>query len=383
MRFAVDAHAIGRHLTGNEVYVRSLLNGFAAADRESEFVAYLSVEDAESCVPSRFGVRHIATNPFVRLGCDFALKLRWDRPDLLHVQYTAPLACPVPVVVSVHDVSFLEHPDYFPFYRALQLRLTVQRTIRRAARILTVSEFSRDAIARAYHLDPDRIAVVHNAAAACFHQVRRERAYTQALERFGISAPFILSVGDLQPRKNHVGLIQAFTRLVHACPRLPHQLVLAGKDTWFAGRVHDAARRSGMSDRIRFLGFVTDDDLLHLYNACELFCFPSFYEGFGMPVLEAMACGAAVCCSNTSAVPEVADGAALLFNPYNADEIARVMIDLILLPELRSRMQRLGSQRATQFSWQKAAQQTLHVYYSVVEQCHLARTAVTAPISLR
>jgi len=190
-----------------------------------------------------------------------------------------------------------------------------------------------------------------------------------------MAAPFILSVGDLQPRKNHVGLIQAFADLIHSHPELPHHLVLAGKETWFAGRVRDAAKHSGVADRIRFLGFVSDSDLLHLYNACELFCFPSFYEGFGLPVLEAMACGAAVACSNTSAVPEVADGAALLFNPYNADEITRAMLDLILLPELRARMRRLGSQRATHFSWHKTAQQTLEVYCDVAERCQPARTS--------
>jgi len=383
MRFAVDAHAIGRHLTGNEVYVRSLLNGFACLDRESDFVTYLSTDDAEAWVPQRFAVRRIAGNPFVRLGCDFALKLRWDRPDLLHVQYTAPLACPVPVVVSVHDVSFLEHPGYFPFCRAAQLRLTVRRTIQTAARILTVSEFSRGAISRAYNLDPDRIAVVHNAAADCFHQVRRETAPAQVRQRFGLTAPFILSVGDLQPRKNHIGLIEAFARMVRNCPHLTHQLVLAGKETWFGGRVHDAAKHSGVADRIRFLGFVSDDDLLQLYNACELFSFPSFYEGFGLPVLEAMACGAPVCCSSTSAIPEVADGAAILFNPYIADEIARAMLDLIQLPELRSRMRRLGLQRASQFSWQNAAQKTLEVYYAVAGQALPAHTAaVAASISL-
>src|SRR5712692_3907407 len=355
MRFAVDAHAIGRQLTGNEVYVRSLLNGFAGLDRESEFITYLSMDDAEAWVPSRYPVCRIAGNPYIRLGCDFAFKLRRHRPELLHVQYTAPIGCPVPIVVSVHDVSFLEHPDYFPVHRALQLRLTVQRTIRKAARILTGSEFSREAIARAYHLDPDRIAVVPNAAADCFHQVRRAAAGRQVLERFEIAAPFILSVGDLQPRKNHVGLIEAFARLIRANPHLPHHLVLAGKKTWFAGRVHDAAKHSGVTDRIRFLGFVSDDDLLQLYNACELFCFPSFYEGFGLPVLEAMACGAAVVCSNTSAIPEVADGAALVFNPYHPDEIARTMLDLIVHTELRTRMRRLGLQRATQFSWQKTA----------------------------
>ena len=122
MKFSVDAHAIGRHLTGNEVYVRNLLNGFDTLDQEAEFITYMSMADHSHWVPSRFRVRPVAANPFLRLGFDLSAKLRQDRPDLLHVQYTAPLACPVPYVVSVHDVSFLEHPEYFPKSRALQLR---------------------------------------------------------------------------------------------------------------------------------------------------------------------------------------------------------------------------------------------------------------------
>ena len=114
MRFSVDAHAIGRHLTGNEVYVRNLLGGFASLDSESEFITYVSVDDPSPWVPARFAMRRVSANPFVRLGLDLSSRLREDRPDLLHVQYTAPLACPVPVVVSVHDVSFLEHPKFFP-----------------------------------------------------------------------------------------------------------------------------------------------------------------------------------------------------------------------------------------------------------------------------
>src|ERR1700734_3801987 len=128
MSFAIDAHAIGRHLTGNEVYVRSLLKSFAALDQESEFVTYFSVEDAREWTAARFRSRQGSANPFIRLGWELPMKLRQDHPDLLHVQYTAPLACPVPIVVSVHDVSFLEHPDYFPRLRALQLRSTVGRT---------------------------------------------------------------------------------------------------------------------------------------------------------------------------------------------------------------------------------------------------------------
>src|SRR3981081_45485 len=129
MRFSVDAHAIGQHLTGNEVYVRNLLKGFAALDRDSEFIAYLSTngDTAADAVPARFKQRHVSKSSYVRLGYDLSRKLREDKPDLLHVQYTAPLACPVPVVVSVHDVSFIEHPEYFTWPRMGQLRSTVMR----------------------------------------------------------------------------------------------------------------------------------------------------------------------------------------------------------------------------------------------------------------
>jgi glycosyltransferase involved in cell wall biosynthesis len=367
MKFSVDAHAIGRHLTGNEVYVRNLLSGFAALDGDSEFITYLSVEDASPWVPSRFGVRRVSANPLVRLGFELSSKLRQDRPDLLHVQYTAPLSCPVPVVVSVHDVSFLEHPEFFPRYRALQLRWSVNRTVHSAAMILTLSDFSSEAIQRAYGVDPDDIVVAPLAAAQDFRPLHIDNAVDAVRNRFQLPAPFILSVGDLQPRKNQIGLIHAFSELVKSFPQLRHRLVLAGKETWFAPKVRQAARESGVGDRIRFLGFVTDQDLLHLYNACDLFVFPSFYEGFGLPILEAMACGRAVTCSNTSAMPEVADGAAILFNPRSTPEMTGAMADLLRDAELRSRMERLGQQRATHFSWQQSARKTLDVYYAVAE----------------
>ena len=384
MRFAVDAHAIGRHLTGNEVYVRSLLNAFAAQDHDDEFVAYVSADSAALSLPANIRTRRIALNPFIRLGFDLAMKVRQDRPDLLHVQYTAPLACPVPVVVSVHDVSFLEHPEYFTRDRAWQLQWTVRRTVHRAAKILTGSEFSRSSILKVYgDLDEDKVVVVPNAAASEFRPIAREVSAPVVRERFHLAAPFILSVGDLQPRKNQVGLIRAFARLVKAYPQLKQNLVLAGKETWFGEQVHKAARDSGVADRIQFCGFVSDDDLLQLYNACDLFVFPSFYEGFGLPALEAMACGRAVICSHTSALPEVVNGAAILFDPYAPDEIVRALADLLLDNELRLRMERLGLQRAAHFSWQKTAQRTLEVFHDVLEKSRSTNAVYSGSIAHR
>jgi glycosyltransferase involved in cell wall biosynthesis len=267
-------------------------------------------------------------------------------------------------VVSVHDVSYLEHPKYFTSFRALQLRVTVRRTVRAASCVLTPSEFSKQRILDAYKLPDEKVVVLPNGVSSVFHPVAREVAQ-RGMRTPLPAAPFVLTVGDLQPRKNHLGLISAFEDLIHAHPQLPHHLVIVGKDTWYAPTVSAAAKKSQVADRIHFTGFVNDEEVRRLYGACDLFVYPSFYEGFGLPILEAMACGRAVACSNTSAMPEVADSAALLFDPSSQRELVFAMRDLLLNPELRQRMERLGVQRAAMFSWSSSAAKTLDLYYAV------------------
>ena len=365
MRFSVDAHAIGCHLTGNEVYVRNLLKEFADLDSDSEIIAYISKRAQPTVVPKAIQTRLVSSNPYKRLGFDIPRHLRADRPSVLHVQYTGPLLSSVPLVVSVHDVSYLEYPRYFTKFRSRQLQLTVKRTVDRAARVLTPSEFSKQAILRHYNLPEDNVVVVPNAVSSRFRQVDRAAARAEVDRTFGIPWPYILTVGDLQPRKNHVGLLRAFEDVIGARPNLPHRLVFVGKETWASGELHRAVARSTVSERVHFTGFVEDTELLQLYGACDLFAFPSFYEGFGLPILEAMACGRAVICSDTTAMPEVADSAGLLFDPYSTSEIARAMLDVLLDAELRTRLERLGQQRAALFSWQRSARQTLDLYYEV------------------
>jgi len=364
MRFSVDAHAVGQHLTGNETYIRNLLSSFAALDHEADFVTYIS-RDVMDEIPWRFQKRRVSQNPFRRLGVDLPRKLREDQPNLLHVQYTGPLFCSTPLIVSVHDVSFLEHPEYFTKFRSLQLRCTVQRTVQDSVCVLTPSEFSKRSILAAYRLDDRKVKVLPNGVSSAFRPLAREAAQSWVRSALNLSAPFVLTVSDLQPRKNHLGLIRAFEQLMRAHPELPHHLILVGKETWYSQVIRATAAKSELRDRIHFTGFVSDQELLQLYGACDVFVYPSFYEGFGLPILEAMACGRAVACSNTSAMPEVADSAALLFDPCSTEDLFRAMRDLLLNPELRLRMERLGMQRATLFSWEKAASKTLEVYYEV------------------
>ncbi|HEY7334798.1 MAG TPA: glycosyltransferase family 1 protein [Bryobacteraceae bacterium] len=367
MRFSVDAHTIGCHLTGNEVYIRNLLNEFARLAPEAEIVAYVSKADAPSHVAGRIRTHRVSENPYKRLGWDLPRRLLKDQPDLLHVQYTAPVWCKTPLVVSVHDVSYLEYPQYFTRYRSTQLRLTVKQTLQKAAAVLTPSEFSRSAILSHYRIDERKVVVAANAVSSQFRPIDRKLALANVEKKFGLQGPFVLTVGDLQPRKNHLGLLKAFEDAMRAHPQLAHRLVFVGKETWYSKELHRAVAESSVSGRVHFTGFVDDADLVQFYGACDLFVFPSFYEGFGLPILEAMACGRAVACSNTTAMPEVADAAGILFDPHSTPEIARAICDVLLDPQLRLRLERLGAQRAAQFSWERAARRTLEVYQRVAQ----------------
>jgi len=381
MRFSIDAHAIGCHLTGNEVYIRSLLREFARLDHQNEFIAYISHPNAPAQIPEGIGKRWVSANPYKRLGLDLSLHVRRDNPALLHVQYTGPLINKVPLIVSVHDVSYLEEPHYFKAFRAAQLRLTVKRTVQKAARVLTPSEFSRRAILKHYALDERQVVVVPNAVSSRFRPVEREAAQATIRKKFDLPTPFILTVGDLQPRKNHLGLLVAFEDMLRAHPQLSHHLVFVGQETWYSKELHRAVSQSSVADRVHFTGFVDDADMLYFYGACDLFVFPSFYEGFGLPILEAMASGRAVVCSNTSAMPEVANAAGILFDPHSNTEMVRAMSDVLLDSELRTRLERLGTARAGSFSWEKAAAKTLNVYYEVAGIRRRVKAAAEASVS--
>jgi glycosyltransferase involved in cell wall biosynthesis len=381
MRFAVDAHAIGSRLTGNEVYIRNLLTEFARLDPESEFLAYVSSPTAPAQLPAGVQTRWVSANPYRRLGVDLTKHLRRDRPSVLHVQYTGPLIPFRPLVVSLHDVSYLECPQYFTRFRAAQLRLTVRRTLRAAARVITGSEYSRRAILRHYALDESQVVVIPNAVSSRFRPMDREAAQAALWKKLGIMSPFVLTVGDLQPRKNHLGLLRAFEELVRMHPDLPHQLVFAGKETWYSPALHKAVRSSPAASRVQLAGFVDDQDLVTLYGACDAFAFPSFYEGFGLPILEAMACGRAVVCSHSTAITEVADAAAILFDPHSTAEMARALAGVLMDSDLRLRLERLGAARAAAFSWERSAARTLEVYHEVAGGRTGIASAVRAGVS--
>ncbi|MDP9368698.1 MAG: glycosyltransferase family 4 protein [Chloroflexota bacterium] len=288
---------------------------------------------------------------------------RRDRLDVLHGPVNiAPLLVPCPTVVTVHDLAYLRLPDRLPAGRRRYFSALTRASARRAARVLAVSESTKRDVVELLEVPEDRVAVTPLAADAGFRPVTGE-ALDAFLGEQRIVRPFVLSVGTLEPRKNLPALLRAFGRIA---PEVPHDLVLAGPEGWMTDEIHETRRRLGLGDRVRFTGYVETAMLPAWYSAADLFVYPSLYEGFGLPPLEAMACGTPVVTSDVSSLPEVVGDAALTVPPTEetalAEAMRRVLEDRVLAADLQAR----GLERAREFSWRRTAALTVAAYREAV-----------------
>ncbi len=371
MHIGIDAHAIGARQGGNETYIRNLIKALGQLDCRNRYTIYLA--NAQAAAEWRaflklrnpnFEIRLLPPpTPLVRVPLALALELRIRPVDLLHVQYTAPPFCPVPVVATIHDLAFEHLPETFTRRGSLQLKLTVRRTARRAARIATVSDFSRRDLIRTYGLPADKVQVTYNGIESHFSPLPRSAGEAEEVRRqFGIERDFILAVGSLQPRKNLVRLIRAYAKLRTEQAGFNHQLVIVGRKLWLADEVLAEVSRRDWAEDVILTGYVGDDDLPALYRSATAFVYPSLFEGFGLPPLEAMACGTPVVTSNTSSLPEVAGDAALLIDPYDQSSIEDALLRIVQDQPLRARLREKGIEQAGKFSWRDAAEKTLQLY---------------------
>lgn len=354
-RVVVDAHTIGRRATGNETYVQGLLAGLSGRD-DLQIVAL-----TDSGVDIRAGLEQHDLRfraPVPRLLMELAHPRRYWSADLLHVQYVRPPRCDVSVVTTIHDISFEHFPALFTRAARLRMQLTIPWSARHSAAVITGSDFSRQDLIATYGLDPERVRVTPYAADPRFIRLPAEEI-DRRLARFAIPSGYLLCVGNLQPRKNLGRLIEAYAGLPDEV-RPP--LVIVGQAAWKYHDIFEAIRRHGLVDAVYFTGFVRTHELVALYGGAAAFAYPSLYEGFGLPVLEALACGVPTLASNRSSVPEVAADAALLVDPDSVEAI-RAGIELLLRDNrLRSSLALKGPRRAAQFSWVRCAEETAACY---------------------
>jgi len=272
-----------------------------------------------------------------------------------------------PVVVTIHDLIPLKFPEFTPRAKKTRFnsvfRWVLRRSVRRAARVIAVSRHTRDDLIGLLGLEEAKIRVVYNGVDRFYRKLEAGRAQAELAEKFQLSAPYILFVGRFDPYKNVTGLIRAFADFIGSTDGSP-QLVIAGSPDPRYPEAGKLARTLGISGRVRFLEKVDEEELLYLYNGALVLVLPSLYEWFGLPPLEAMACGTPVICSNRGSLPEVAGDAALLVEP-GVEEIAAGLRKIWKDEALRSELSRRGLKRAASFSWEKTAAETLNVYKEV------------------
>jgi glycosyltransferase involved in cell wall biosynthesis len=370
VRIGIDTHAVERDASGNGSYIRGLVRALARLD--AEYVLYALDPGhpfyADFSAHPRVTVRRLWPRPaLARIPLSLAAGSFRDRLDALHVQYVGPPHHRGARVVTIHDLAFLRIPRSFPPLQSLRLRWQVRASARRAAVVITGSEHSKRDIRDAYGIAESRIEVIPLAADPTLAPVRDPSAIEALKRELGIAHRYVLCVGRLNARKNLIGLLRAFERVRPGLPE-PAQLVIAGPHDYRADALDRAIGASSCAKDVLRVGVVTREALPILLSGATVFAYPSFFEGFGLPPLEAMVCGVPVICSNTTSLPEVVGDAALTFDPSRTGDIAAALLRVLTEPALRTHLVDRGWARAERFSWRTTAELTLEAYRRAIRR---------------
>lgn len=369
MRITIDYTPALRQTAGIGRYTRGLISALAETDQENQYTLFSAGRSLAGVIwPANFTVRTTRvparglTAVWHRLRMPLPAELLAGACDIFHSpDFTLPPLRSARGVVTVHDLSFLRVPQCAdPGLRSF-LEREVPRSVKRAARVLADSENTKKDLIELLNVAPAKISVVPAGIEPRFQPVRDAAKLAEVRARYKLPDWFILMVGTIEPRKNLARLIGAYAQLRRQTG-LPHALVIAGKEGWLFQGIYDQVAREGLTDRVLFPGFVADADLPALYTLADLLAFPSLYEGFGLPPLEAMACGTPVVTSDNSSLPEAVGSAVLLVNAEDTDGLTEAMARVLCDASLRMRLADLGRAQAARFTWPAAARKLLEAY---------------------
>jgi glycosyltransferase involved in cell wall biosynthesis len=372
MLVGIDAsRAAAARRTGTENYSLHLIRELLALGQDHCFRLYL---DQRPTMDLFRGTAEWRVIPFPRLWTH--LRLSWEMlsnpPDLLFVpSHVLPLAHPHRSVVTVHDLGYHYYPEAHTLFQNAYLRWSTRYNARVATRVLADSEATRRDLMNYYGTPEAKIAVVYPGRNEALAPVVDPQTLAGIRGRYGLGDSYFLYVGTLHPRKNLVRLVQAFAALLQSWNSIPKQptdwlqLVLAGQKGWLYEEILAEIRKLGLADRVVLTGYVPDADLPGLLSGALAFVYPSLHEGFGLPVLEAMACDTPVVCSNVSSLPEVAGDAALMVDPFDVESLAEALHQIVLDQGLRHTLVERGRQQVQLFSWHRCARETLRILEDV------------------
>ena len=370
MRIGIDYTAAVRQGAGIGRYTRGLIGALPACDAGNAYRLFVAGRGVERQLPgaANFHARWLPLTDrdtsiiWQRLRLPIPIELILGRLDLFHSpDFVLPPVLDARTVLTVHDLSFMRVPECaHPVLREYLLRV-VPRSVRRADLILADSENTRRDVVELLGVAEERVRVVCPGVEARFQPVHDEATRSAVRERYGLARPFILGLGTLEPRKNFCGLIDAYARLA-ARGHLAHDLVIVGGKGWLYEPIFERVRELGLEARVHFTGRAADEDLPAIYSLASCLAYPSFYEGFGIPVLEAMACGTPVVTARVSSLPEAGGEAVLYADPHDVESLAQALERALDDEPLRGQLRAAGRVQAARFTWEAAAQALLEAY---------------------
>jgi glycosyltransferase involved in cell wall biosynthesis len=377
MRIGIDVSRTVEESTGVGYYAKHLVHALAGIDPENDYLLYGIFYD---CYPEGWKKVAIPKSLNFRLhqknSLSWLVRKRWVNAgrhkekllggiDLLHsTAFTMPLVSHLKVIVTIHDLSFFVFPQHHTEANYQFVTRNVHQAARRADYIIADSESTKKDIMRFLHVPEERIEVIYLAAAEALGEKRSPDSITQIKSKYGIKKPYLLMVGSMEPRKNMTSALIAFKALKET-KKIDFQFVIAGGKGWKNEAFYHLLKKLSIDEHLVLTGYVPEEDLPALYQGAEVFVYPSLYEGFGLPVLEAMSSGTPVITSNVSSLPEVAGDAALLVNPMEIFDLYKAMEALATRPELRDEFRSKGLERSEIFTWEKTARKTLEIYRKV------------------
>jgi len=367
MLIGYDGRFITKKTTGNGIYATRLIEALSLVDDHNYYRVYMADQDARATLELSKNVEiramhSLHRSAWLRVPFLFPWELHRRPVDIFHAHYTVPTWIRTKVVLTLHDFFWVIHPEHFISWKRIPLTWIVKRSVAHADRILVGTSFMQRETVEYFKVPEGRVKVIPYGIDVRFFSTTSEEQRAQLRKKYAIEGPYILAVGDIHPRKNLGRLLEAFIAL----PRHHDtKLVLVGKPIWKVGDLFGRIKRAGLEDRVVATGYVPDEDMPGLYQGAEVFCYPSLYEGFGFPILEAMASGVPVAASETTSCPEVGGPAALYFDPLRVESIAESISRILTSPELRSKQIEVGSVWVRRFSWEETARRTAEVYWEL------------------
>lgn len=364
MKIAVDARSANREkVSGGGIYLKNLLRGIAQLDSKNDYLLFIDSELNNSFPVQKenFQTKTLKSAiAWTQLRLPHALFAH--RPDVyFSPHHWLPALTPkCRKVVTIHDLSFLKYPQYFGLKTSLYFKMSTYHAVKAADKIITISHNSKKDLLHHYSVDEKKIKVIHLGCDEIFHFPLDDAQSQKILVKYQIGNKYIFFLGDLHLRKNVDRLIKAFEQ-VKKKKKTEHKLVITGKKDWLSQQIYNLIGNSKVKDEIILTGYVPREVLPYLMGNAEMFVFPSLFEGFGMPLLEAMAARTPIITSNTTSMPEIAGDAAILVNPQSIDEIANAIEQLLENESLREDLVQKGSHQVKKFSWQKTARETLNL----------------------